>query len=121
MSLLDVTVNKAHSLDGEYFRVRLKLLGPEKYVEFVRGECPHWIQPRNLIIARNVYESVVGKPLPGVTPEEVQAEKDAEIRELRAKLAEKTEPVAVPVVKEVEPVVEEEVQPKGVRRGRSST
>jgi hypothetical protein len=119
-------VNRGVSLNGEYFRTRIKLLGPDKYVDFVREEFPCWTQPRNLIIAGNVYKEVTGNELPAVT---VEAEKEAlqeKVRRLEAMVAEQAIAPAHVVADVVLPdPVEERVtsvsNSGSVRRGRTST
>lgn len=111
-----IPFNRSYRLNSEYFKVRLELMGNDKFVEFIREEARAWEKngdyDRNLKIAQKTYTALTGKELPAINDADVMAELKAENERLKMEASVvKEEPKAWdtentnPIVDEVEPEV----------------
>lgn len=91
-----VAFSRGQSLNGEYFKVRYELLGKDGFVEFVREEFPHWEQPKNLVIAKNIFKALSGEELPEVSQDDILKAQAKRIAELESMVMAKAKPAAKP-------------------------
>lgn len=114
-----VPFSRSSSLDGEYFRVRYKLLGKEGYIEFVREEAPYWEQPRNLLIAKNVFLDMSGEELPEVSKDEILKAQQRKIAELEKMVQVQKEKKEEPAKQDVDMSERVHSVTQAVGRGRA--
>jgi hypothetical protein len=118
MESMKVPFSRGITLNGQYFVDRFRLLGEEKFIEFVQGEMKYWgDHPKNLVIAKNVYKNLTNKDLPVMSEAETI---ESLRRENELLKAQKVSPVVVETEKESEPELEsvETLLNTTPRRGR---